>query len=174
MQVTAAVMKKADGVVTRRSIKLEKVELEDPREDEVLIKVTFCGNCGTDKGCIDGLEPYPTPGVLGPERAGTVAAIGFRVTLVKPGDKVMIGVPFCGHCRTCRRGEPRYCQNYMALTFSGYRMDGSSPMSRNAEKLAGRFFQQSSWASNSLALERQLAKRQSMVATPKPILRMRG
>ena len=40
MQITAAVMEKADGVVTRRNIKLEKVELEDPREDAVLIRVT--------------------------------------------------------------------------------------------------------------------------------------
>ena len=53
----------------------------------------------------------PTPGVLGHDGAGVVEAIGSRVTLVMPSDKVMIGVPFCRHCRTCRRGEPRYCQN---------------------------------------------------------------
>ena len=76
MEITAAVMEKADGVVTRRNIKLEKVELEGPRKDEVLIKVTSCGVCGTDKGCIHGLEPYPTPGVLGHEGAGVVEAIG--------------------------------------------------------------------------------------------------
>src|SRR3954468_1903972 len=46
----------------------------------------------------------------------------------------------------------------MALTFSGYRIDGSSPMSRDGETLAGRFFQQSSWATHTVALERQLAK----------------
>nr|WP_303652795.1 alcohol dehydrogenase catalytic domain-containing protein [Paludisphaera mucosa] len=151
-------MEKPDGVLARRRIKLEKVELEDPREDEVLIRVTSCGVCGTDKGCIHGLEPFPIPGVLGHEGAGVVEAIGSRVSLVKTGDRVMIGVPFCGHCLTCRRGEPRYCQNYMALTSSGYRMDGSSPMSRDGETLAGRFFQQSSWVPNTLALERQLAR----------------
>jgi aryl-alcohol dehydrogenase len=159
MKITAAVMQKADGLVGRRDIRLEDVELEGPREDEVLIRVTSCGVCGTDKGVIHGLEPYPTPGVLGHEGAGVVEEVGSRVTLVKPGDRVMIGVPYCGHCRTCRRGEPRYCQNYMALTFSGYRLDGSSPMRRpGGEALAGRFFQQSSWATHTLALERQLAK----------------
>lgn len=67
MQITAAVMQKADGPITRRDIRLETVELEGPRDDEALIRVTSCGVCGTDKGVIHGLEPYPTPGVLGHE-----------------------------------------------------------------------------------------------------------
>ncbi len=159
MQITAAVMEKADGTLTRRDIRLETVELDDPREGEVLIRVTSCGVCGTDKGCIHGLEPYPTPGVLGHEGAGIVEAVGPGVRLVQVGDRVMIGMPFCGRCRTCRRGEPRYCQHYMPLTFSGYRLDGSSPMKRRSgEKLAGRFFQQSSWATHTIAMENQLAK----------------
>src|SRR4051812_22273640 len=75
MKITAAVLEKADGVVARRNIRLDEVELEDPREDEVLIKVTSCGVCGTDKGIIHGLEPFPAPGVLGHESAGIVGAI---------------------------------------------------------------------------------------------------
>ena len=105
MKITAAVMEKADGVVTRRNIKLEEVELEEPREDEVLIRVTSCGVCGTDKGSSTAWSRIPTPGVLGHEGAGVVEEVGLRVTLVKPSDRVMIGFPFCGHCRTCRRGE---------------------------------------------------------------------
>src|SRR3954451_13125736 len=116
MRITAAVMEKADGMVTSRQIKLEEVDLEDPRDDEVLIRITSCGVCGTDKGCIHGLEPYPTPGVLGHEGAGIVEHVGREVTSVKPGDRVMIGFPFCGTCRTCRRGEMRYCENGPALT----------------------------------------------------------
>ncbi len=158
MRITAAVMEKADGVVSRRNIKLDEVELDDPREDEVLIRVTSCGVCGTDKGVIHGLEPFPTPGVLGHEGAGVVEKAGSRVTQVKPGDRVMIGFPFCGQCRTCKRGEQRYCENGFELMFSGYRLDGSSPMTRGGEKLAGRFFQQSSWATHAIALERQLVK----------------
>ena len=158
MRITAAVMEKADGAITRRTIKLDEVELEAPREDEVLIRVTSCGVCGTDKGAIHGLEPFPTPGVLGHEGAGVVESVGSRVTRVKPGDRVMIGFPFCGSCRTCTRGEQRYCENGFKLMFSGYRLDGSSPMSRDGEPLAGRFFQQSSWATHTIALERQLVK----------------
>ncbi len=152
-------MESADGLLSRRKIALEEIELQDPRDDEVLVRVSSCGVCGTDKGCIRGLEPYPTPGVLGHEAAGTVEAIGKRVSSVQPGDRVMIGFPFCGTCRTCRRGEPRYCHNGQKLMFSGHRLDGSSGMRRiSGEDLAGRFFQQSSWATYAVALERQLAK----------------
>jgi aryl-alcohol dehydrogenase len=159
MRITAAVMEKADGLLTRRTIKLEEVELDDPQDEEVLVKVTSCGVCGTDRGCIHGLEPYPTPGVLGHEAAGVVEAIGGKVTLVKPGDRVMIGFPFCGECRTCRSGEMRYCEKGQLLMFSGKRLDGSGGMRRaDGEDLAGRFFQQSSWATYAVALERQLVK----------------
>jgi aryl-alcohol dehydrogenase len=75
MQITAAFMEKADGAVTRRNIKPEAVELEDPREDKVLIKVTSRDACGTDQGIIHGLEPVPAPGVLGHDGAGIVGAI---------------------------------------------------------------------------------------------------
>ncbi|MBB4638080.1 NAD(P)-dependent alcohol dehydrogenase [Longimicrobium terrae] len=159
MQITAAVMEKADGALTRRTIKLEEVELEGPREDEVLVRIHSCGVCGTDRGCIHGLEPFPTPGVLGHEGAGIVEEVGSRVTGVRPGDRVMIGFPYCGRCRWCRGGNPRYCEQGKELMFGGFRLDGSTPMKRaGGEPLAGRFFQQSSWATHAIALERQLAK----------------
>jgi aryl-alcohol dehydrogenase len=159
MQIIAAVMERADGKLTRRKIELEQVELDAPRDDEVLIRITSCGVCGTDRGCIHGLEPYPTPGVLGHEGAGVVEEIGRQVSSVKPGDRVMIGFPFCGRCRTCRRGEPRYCEQGAQLSFSGHRLDGSGGMHRRGgEALAARFFQQSSWATHTVALERQLAR----------------
>jgi len=159
MRITAAVMEKADGTLTRRRIELEEVELDAPYDDEVLIRISSCGVCGTDRGAIHGLEPYPTPGVLGHEGCGTVEAIGRDVKAFKPGDRVMIGFPFCGECRSCRRGQPRYCEKGQGLVFSGYRLDGSGGMTRlDGEKLAGRFFQQSSWATHTVALERQLAR----------------
>ncbi|MBE7245892.1 MAG: alcohol dehydrogenase catalytic domain-containing protein, partial [Actinomycetospora chiangmaiensis] len=158
MRIQAAVLEKPDGAVTRRTIRIEAVELEDPRDDEVLVRVTSCGVCGTDRGCIHGLEPYPTPGVLGHEGAGVVEAVGAGVTRVRTGDRVIMGFPYCGVCRYCRAGDPRYCAHGSALMFSGYRLDGSSPIRRtDGAALAGRFFQQSSWATHAVAQERQLA-----------------
>jgi aryl-alcohol dehydrogenase len=159
MQITAAVMEKTDGALSKRKIELEQLELDEPRGNEVLIRISSCGVCGTDKGVIHGLEPVPTPCVLGHEGAGIVEAIGSDVTMVQPGDRVMIGFPFCGHCRSCRRGDQRYCENGAVLAFSGRRMDGSGGMRRpNGEEIGGRFFQQSSWSTHTIALEQQLAK----------------
>jgi aryl-alcohol dehydrogenase len=159
MRIDAAILERADGRLTSHKIQIGSLELEAPRAREVLIEVSSCGVCGTDRMCIHGLEPFPTPGVLGHEAAGTVVDTGPEVTLVRQGDRVMIGFPFCGHCRTCRRGEPRYCEKGAMLAFSGYREDGSSPMRRsNGKKVAGRFFQQSSWATYTLATEQQLAR----------------
>lgn len=159
MKIKAAVMEKADGVLTRRRIAIEEVELEGLRADEVLVRVTSCGVCGTDRGCLHGLEPYPAPGVLGHEGAGTVEAVGGQVDNVRVGDRVVIGFPFCGKCRSCRRGHPRYCEHGAKLMFSGYRLDGSSPMRKaDGETLAGRFFQQSSWATHTVTLGRQVVK----------------
>ena len=59
MEITAAVMTRADGMLTRRKIRLEQVELDDPRENEVLVRISSCGICCTDRGAIHGLEPYP-------------------------------------------------------------------------------------------------------------------
>jgi aryl-alcohol dehydrogenase len=158
VRIRAAVMEKPDGTLTRHRIRIEDIELEGPREDEVLVRITSCGVCGTDRGCIHAQMPYPTPGVLGHEGAGVVEEVGRECRLVQPGDRVVLGFPFCGECVNCRRGEPRYCLHGRALLFSGYRLDGSSPMRSNGDALAGRFFQQSSWATHTVALERQLVK----------------
>jgi aryl-alcohol dehydrogenase len=58
--------------VASRRLAIRRVELEAPRADEVLVKITNCGVCGTDRGCLHGLEPYPLPGVFGHEGAGIV------------------------------------------------------------------------------------------------------
>ncbi|GAB2561613.1 NAD(P)-dependent alcohol dehydrogenase [Dyella jejuensis] len=159
MRITAAVLEQIDTQTVPHRITLEQIELDDPRDDEVLVRVISCGVCGTDRGCLHGVEPYPTPGVLGHEAAGVVEAVGRNVTRVHNGDRVMIGFPFCGRCYRCLRGEQRYCEKNRDLTFSGYRLDGSGGMRRrNGEELAGRFFQQSSWATHTVALEQQLAR----------------
>ncbi|WP_207461181.1 NAD(P)-dependent alcohol dehydrogenase [Azospirillum sp. SYSU D00513] len=159
MRIQAAVLERPDGALTSHRVRIETAELDGPRDEEVLVRVTSCGVCGTDRGCLHGQEPYPTPGVLGHEGAGIVEAVGRNVTLVKPGDRVVMGFPFCGVCRNCRAGQPRYCEHGKELMFGGYRLDGSTPLRRgDGEPLAGRFFQQSSWATHAVALERQLAK----------------
>ena len=53
----------------------------------------------------------------------------------------------------------RYCTQGKTLNFSGFRSDGSSPMARSdGQTLAARFFQQSSWATHTVALGRPVVK----------------
>ena len=53
----------------------EQRPMPEPGPGEVLIRVESAGICGTDRGAIHGLEPYPTPGVLGHEGCGIVEAV---------------------------------------------------------------------------------------------------
>src|SRR5690348_11249639 len=124
MRIEAAVLERPEGVISSFRVAIEPVELDEPRADEVLVRVTSCGVCGTDRGCPHGLEPYPTPGVLGHEAAGIVETVGRDVTSLRSGDRVVLGFPFCGRCRSCRAGEPGYCEHSAALLFSGRRLDG--------------------------------------------------
>ena len=84
MKIQAAVLERREGTLLRRKLRIESLELEGPRADEVLVRITSCGVHGTNRGCIHGLEPFPAPGAPGHEGAGVVEEIGAEVSLVKP------------------------------------------------------------------------------------------
>ena len=97
------------------------VEIEPPlcrNEDNVVIKVIFSGVCGTDllllskkTDAVDGIVP-------GHEIAGVVEKVGSKVEHLSPGDKVVV-MPqgYCGKCRSCLRGQVKYCQHYDYIGF---------------------------------------------------------
>jgi aryl-alcohol dehydrogenase len=151
MQIKAAIVEE-EGAEPR----LESVELDDqPRADELLVRVVSAGVCHTDLSTADnfyGGPPYPQ--VLGHEGSGVVEAVGEDVTTVEEGDHVAMSYDFCGECPNCLRGEVPYCENLYEHNFLGRRLeDGSSPLSRDGEPVSGCFFAQSSWATHSIATE---------------------
>ncbi|MGY1857696.1 NAD(P)-dependent alcohol dehydrogenase [Modestobacter sp. SYSU DS0290] len=147
MKVTAAIVEQPDAPFVVRD-----VELDEPGPGEVLVRVTATGFCHTDGLAREGQMPFPLPGVLGHEGAGTVVAVGDGVTNVREGQAVVMGWPWCGHCRNCLDGEPRYCLNLGELAFSGHRPAGTSGLrTAGGDALAGAFFGQSSFATHSLA-----------------------
>ncbi|HKQ81532.1 MAG TPA: alcohol dehydrogenase catalytic domain-containing protein [Steroidobacteraceae bacterium] len=90
---------------------VEGVEIDDPREGEVLVRVRHCGVCQSDLSIVDGAMPYPMPVILGHEASGTVEAIGPGVTDLKIGDRVVLSVrPPCGECEFCLRNQPVLCK----------------------------------------------------------------
>src|SRR5688572_5401256 len=100
MQVTAAVARAAD-----KDFSIETVVLDDPREDEILVRVVGVGLCHTDL-VFKATGTIPAPAVLGHEGSGIVEKVGARVTKVAPGDRVAMTFRSCGQCPRCAKGEP--------------------------------------------------------------------
>src|SRR5688500_1704378 len=97
LSIAAAVVRKPNA-----PFEVEELTLDDPRDDEVLVRLVSSGVCHTDLICRDQWFPVPLPHVFGHEGAGVVEAVGHRVTKVQPGDHVIMSLVSCGTCPTCR------------------------------------------------------------------------
>ena len=86
-------------------LKIEDLTLDEPQENEVLVKLVATGVCHTDLHFMKGEMPAPVPVVPGHEGAGIVEKVGPGVTTLQPGDHVILMVAFnCGKCRYCYEG----------------------------------------------------------------------
>ncbi|MCP3392383.1 NAD(P)-dependent alcohol dehydrogenase [Bradyrhizobium sp. CCGB12] len=148
MKIRAAVARE-----TGAPLKLETIELEPPRPDEILVKVKATGVCHTDLVVRDGMLPTPLPVVLGHEGAGIVEAVGDAITKVKPGDHVVMTFNCCGGCPSCKDHAASYCHEFFPRNFFAARADGSSALSANGARINGNFFGQSSFATHALCHE---------------------
>jgi S-(hydroxymethyl)glutathione dehydrogenase/alcohol dehydrogenase len=112
MHITAAVLHDVN-----KPYSIETVELDPPRRGEVLVKVGAAGVCRSDLHFQKGEATIALPAVLGHEGSGTVLSVGEGVTLVKPGDRVILSfVPNCGHCPSCETGRPYLCDEHARTT----------------------------------------------------------
>lgn len=94
--------------------KIEIVDIEKPvieKADDVIIKITSGGICGSDIGIYNGTNSLATyPRIIGHEFGGIVTEVGAGVTKVKVGDKVAVDpVISCGHCYACKAGRHNVC-----------------------------------------------------------------
>ena len=153
-QTKAAVVRRKGG-----PFEIETLAVEEPRADEVLVRIVATGMCHTDLVVRDQIYPVPLPIVLGHEGAGIVERIGAAVHKVAPGDHVVLSFMSCGHCARCAAGQPAYCAKGYPLCFGGTREDGSTAMrdSRSAP-VHDHFFGQSSFGTYALANERTVVK----------------
>jgi aryl-alcohol dehydrogenase len=147
-QIRAAVLRQAGP------LQIESLELEGPREDEVLVRLEAAGICHTDIDFCDDWNGPPV--VLGHEGAGVVEEVGASLTDVRPGDHVVLSYQSCGRCLQCRQGHPAGCEHFWKLNFGFTRLDGSNALERSGVR--GHFFGQSSFATHTLATERNLVK----------------
>lgn len=152
MEIKAALLKGKGG-----EFQLENLSLEAPKAKEIIVKIVATGICHTDI-TMQQIGIIPTPTILGHEGAGIVEEIGSDVTTVNKGDHVALSFGSCGECKQCKNGHPSYCEQFIAFNISGKRIDGSCPYHQNKNNVYGLFFSQSSFATYSLATERNVVK----------------
>jgi aryl-alcohol dehydrogenase len=153
MQITAAVVHQRSAPFV-----LNRLELCDPRPDEVIVRVVASGMCQTDLHGRDGYFASPYPAVYGHEGAGVVHAVGSAVRSLAPGDHVVMSFPWCGGCANCQQHRYCYCVHGRRLKMHGTRADGSTLMSKNGAPVYSAFFQQSSFGTYALTQERYAVK----------------
>ena len=134
------------------------LQLDEPRADEIRVRIAAVGVCHTDLVARDGAIPVALPAVFGHEGAGVVDAVGASVTKVKPGDRVAITFRSCGQCDRCKSGDPAYCYMMPALNYIGMRPDGTKALREGEAAVSSNFFGQSSFASYALAYETNVVR----------------
>jgi uncharacterized zinc-type alcohol dehydrogenase-like protein len=97
-------------------------ERREPRADDVVIEILYCGVCHSDlhQARNDWANSiYPV--VPGHEIIGSVLSVGASVTRFKPGDHVGVGcmVDSCQHCEPCQHGLEQYCEEFPTVTYNG-------------------------------------------------------
>jgi Zn-dependent alcohol dehydrogenase len=131
MQMRAAVLYEANT-----PLRVEEVTLDDPGDQEVRVKMVGTGVCHSDLGIIKGENPSPFPIVLGHEGAGIVEKVGPCVTLVQPGDHVVLPAIFtCGKCHYCVEGQPALCSEVLPALVAGKLPGGGKRLHKGDQEL---------------------------------------
>ena len=119
---------------------IEEVDIDEPREHEVTVKIIASGVCHSDYSFVTG-KPYiqrDLPQVLGHEGAGVIVKVGKSVSSLSPGDHVVLSwVAVCGRCRNCTIGRPNICEVGRGTNvMSGNMPDGTRRISKGGKYYA--------------------------------------
>ncbi len=120
-----------------KPLSVETVQLEGPREGEVLVEVMATGICHTDAYTLSGADPEGLfPSIMGHEGAGVVREVGPGVRSVAVGDHVIpLYTPECRQCKFCTSGKTNLCGAIRETQGQGVMPDGSSRFSLGGEAL---------------------------------------
>ena len=120
-----------------KPLEVMEIDLEGPKEGEVLIRNVATGVCHTDAFTLSGEDPEGIfPSVLGHEGGAVVEEIGPGVSSVSVGDQVIpLYTPECGKCKFCTSGKTNLCQAIRATQGQGLMPDGTSRFSSGGKQV---------------------------------------
>ncbi|MBT5890599.1 MAG: S-(hydroxymethyl)glutathione dehydrogenase/class III alcohol dehydrogenase, partial [Chromatiales bacterium] len=120
-----------------KPLSIELIDVEGPKQGEVLIRIVATGVCHTDAFTLSGADPEGLfPSILGHEGGGIVEEVGPGVTSVKQGDHVIpLYTPECGQCSYCISGKTNLCQAIRVTQGQGLMPDGGSRFSLNGKPI---------------------------------------
>src|SRR6478735_2500789 len=132
MQIRAAVLEEFG-----KPLVVQELDLAEPKDGEVLVRLEACGVCHTDLYTASGADPSGySPCVLGHEGAGVVEKVGDGVSSVGPGDHVVtLFQPQCNECVNCKSGKTNVCLGIREQQNAGYLPDGTTRLSRDGEPI---------------------------------------
>ena len=120
-----------------KPLEIVEVDLEGPKQGEVLVEIKATGICHTDEFTLSGADPeglFPT--ILGHEGAGIVVEVGPGVKSLKKGDHVIpLYTPECRECEYCLNPKTNLCQKIRATQGQGLMPDGTSRFSHKGKML---------------------------------------
>src|SRR5436305_11182627 len=121
----------------KQPLEVVEVDLEGPKQGEVLVEIMATGICHTDAYTLDGLDSEGLfPSILGHEGAGVVRDVGPGVGSRKPGDHVIpLYTPECRQCESCLSGKTNLCTAIRATQGKGVMPDGTSRFSLGSDNL---------------------------------------
>jgi S-(hydroxymethyl)glutathione dehydrogenase/alcohol dehydrogenase len=120
-----------------KPLEIEEIEIDSPKEGEVLLRNVATGVCHTDAFTLSGEDPEGIfPAVLGHEGGAIVEEVGPGVSSLKVGDHVIpLYTPECGECNFCTSGKTNLCQAIRVTQGQGLMPDGTSRFSKGGKQI---------------------------------------
>ncbi|MBO0475514.1 NAD(P)-dependent alcohol dehydrogenase [Vagococcus sp. DIV0080] len=136
---------------------IQTVNLAEPKESDVLVRIVASGICRSDYAERNG-NSVPFPNVLGHEGAGIVEKVGPNVKDLQPGDHVLLSYGYCEECKKCHEGHPSSCYSWLNINNSGVNTRGEHVFTDEGGNSINNFFNQSSFATHSLVDQSNIVK----------------